>query len=122
MENAEDFAKKLGNPEFRCSNGFIESFKSRRGIVYKSICGESAAVNKDAVSDWIVSAYEPKNTDETGLFFKCEPDKSLHLKGVKCHGGKKSKDRVSLLIGSNMDGSEKLKLQGNQKFSCDIHT
>ena len=41
--------------------------------------------------------------------YKCEPSKSLHLKGDSCHGGKRSKDRITVLFGSNMDGSEKLK-------------
>lgn len=50
------------------------------------------------------------NADETGLFFKCLPDNTLTFKNQKCHGGKHSKQRVTLMIAANMDGSEKLKL------------
>ena len=32
------------------------------------------------------------NAEETGLFYKLMPNKTLQLKGEKCHGGKKSKD------------------------------
>lgn len=37
------------------------------------------------------------------------PEKTLQLKGEKCSGGKRSKDRLTLLVASNMDGSEKIK-------------
>ena len=47
--------------------------------------------------------------DETGLFFKCLPDHSRCFKDEKCHGGKNSKDRVTILLTANMDGSKKLK-------------
>lgn len=50
------------------------------------------------------------NADETGLFFKCLPDKTLTFKNEKCHGGKHSKERVTLLLAANMDGSEKLRI------------
>ena len=119
MRKSEDFAKELGYSDFTCSNGFIDRFKKRRDIVFKSICGESNSVSDDTVENWvknslpkIVSGYAAKdifNSDETGLFFKCEPSKSMHLKGDQCHGGKRSKERITVLLGCNQDGSEKLK-------------
>ena len=50
------------------------------------------------------------NVDETGLFFKLLPDKTLTFKNEPCHSGKHSKDRITVLVGSNSDGSEKLPL------------
>ncbi len=50
------------------------------------------------------------NGDEFGLFWRILPDKSYTLKGKKFKTGKKSKERISVLVGSNMTGSEKLKL------------
>lgn len=50
------------------------------------------------------------NVDETGLFFKCTPDKTFAFKGEKCSAGKHSKERITVLVGANMDGSEKLPL------------
>jgi len=81
---AEQIANYLGYNDFRCSNGFIENFKSRRG---KTVCCESTAVNKETANNWIenklpnlISNYDPQkkvcNADETGLFSKCEPDKT----------------------------------------------
>jgi hypothetical protein len=48
------------------------------------------------------------NADETGLFFRCLPAKTLALKGEACSGEKKSKERLSVLLGANADGSDKL--------------
>ena len=48
------------------------------------------------------------NADETGLFFKCLPSKTLHPKGEKCHNGEKSKERVTILFTCSQIG-EKLR-------------
>jgi hypothetical protein len=45
------------------------------------------------------------------------PNKALQLKGEQCHGGKKSKVRLTVLATSNMDGSEKNLTFGNLKIS-----
>lgn len=50
------------------------------------------------------------NADETGLFVKCLPNKTLAFRNETCHGGKSSKERITVLVGSNMKGNEKLKL------------
>ncbi|GBL87492.1 hypothetical protein AVEN_118415-1 [Araneus ventricosus] len=50
------------------------------------------------------------NADETGLFYKLTPNKTLNFKGEKCVGGKLSKVRITILVCSNMNGSEKKKL------------
>ena len=41
----------------------------------------------------------------------------LSLKGEKCSGGKRSKDRITVLVCSNMSGSEKLPLLVIGKFA-----
>lgn len=50
------------------------------------------------------------NADETVLFYKCDPAKSIHLKGEQCKG------RISVLVRANMDGSENLKCLVIGKF------
>lgn len=94
--------------------------KFRYGICQKKACGESADVNEEDCNDWkinvlpkLLEKYEKHNVfnaDETGLFFRCLPDKTLTFKKEKCHGGKHSKERVTCLFAANMDGSEKLKI------------
>ena len=46
------------------------------------------------------------NMDETGLFWKLQPDRSLATQQTS--GGKKSKDRITIALTCNADGSEKL--------------
>ncbi|XP_064417988.1 tigger transposable element-derived protein 4-like [Latimeria chalumnae] len=116
---ANELAKKLGHADFSASQSWVERFKHRRGIVCRTVCGESESVNSNVLDDYVTKlpslliGYQPRdifNIDETGLFYKLLPNKTLALKGEECHGGKHSKERITLLVGSNMDGSEKLKL------------
>lgn len=50
------------------------------------------------------------NTDEAGLFYNLQPEKSLPFKGKACQGGQKRKQRVTVSLGSNSDGLEKVQL------------
>ena len=36
------------------------------------------------------------------------PDKTFEFKDVKCHGGKQSKDRLTVHVCANMSGTDKL--------------
>lgn len=41
----------------------------------------------------ILQAYSPDNiynADETGIFYKMLPDKTMEFKDANCHGGKKN--------------------------------
>ena len=115
---AEDFAALL-QVDFKITNGWLHRFKKRHDIVCNFLCGESEVVNEDIVKKWqeielpkLIENYDSKNifnADESGLFFKARPNKSLAFKGEKCHDGKKSKDRITVLFCCNMDGGEKLR-------------
>ena len=117
IAKAENFAKQLGKPNWTCSAGWLDRFKKRYGITYHSLSGESSSVDKDLPQTWITEKLQPIlkrfeakdvfNADETGLFWKLLPSKTMAFKGDKCHGGKKSKERVTVMVCSNMDGSEK---------------
>ena len=67
----------------------------------------------------ILQQYAPRdiyNMDETGLFFRMTPDRTLTFKGDACHGGKKSKERITVAVCANMDGSDKMQLLVIGKF------
>src|ERR1044072_1514935 len=101
-EKSLEYAKYLGHPEFQASTGWLDKFKKRHGIIQKVISGESADVSETDCNRWretvlknILDIYDPKdifNADETGLFFKCLPNKTLSFRGDKCFGGKNSKE------------------------------
>ncbi|GFS13030.1 tigger transposable element-derived protein 6 [Elysia marginata] len=44
--------------------------------------------------------------DESGLFFKTSADKSFYIKGEKCGGGKKSKERITISLCANLLGEK----------------
>jgi hypothetical protein len=119
-EQAEKFAKEMGIQSFQASVGWLDKFKARNGIVQKVMSGESASVPEVDYEDYcrnvlpsLLAGYNPNdifNADETGLFFKCLPEKTLAFKSENCHGGKRSKVRITVMVGANMTGTEKLKL------------
>lgn len=118
-EKAQELASKLHIDNFSGSNGWLEGFKKRNDIAFKNVCGESNSVDNDECNEWIKNLpallhdYSPDdvfNADEAGLFYKCLPDKTFTFKGQSCHGGKLSKDRVTVLVSANMSGTEKLPL------------
>ena len=117
---AQQFAEACGyeNPKTLDTN-WIDRWKFRNEIVCKKLHGEAESVNQQAVDNWqnsrlleILKEFEPENifnTDETGLFFKCLPDRTHVLKHENCAGGKMSKERLTVLVSASMMG-EKLPL------------
>lgn len=113
-------ALRMGLVDFTASDGWIDKFKKRHGLVFKTVSGESAGVNTDVTKSWqetrlqeILRDYQPAdiyNADECGLVFKCLPNKTLWPRNRKCAGGKASKERLTVLVCTNMDGSHKLPL------------
>ena len=81
--------------------------------LFLRLCGEANDVDMQTIVDWkgkiehLVAGYEPRNVyngDETCLFFRVLPSKTLTLGCDKCTGGKLSKERLTLFICSNMTG------------------
>lgn len=115
---ARELAEKLKMNYFSVTNGWLEKFKRRHGVQYRQIFGESAKVSDASIKEWrlmflpsLIAEYVPRdifNTNQCALFFKLMPNKSFILKGEKYHGEKLSKDRITVLLATNADGSKKL--------------
>jgi hypothetical protein len=58
------------------------------------------------------------NANETELFFRFTPEKTLKSEIEKCVCGKLMKDHVIVLVSANVDGTEKRKLlvSGKSKY------
>lgn len=85
------------------------------GSTCKSIVGEAASFDEDGLQLWMVKhrsrileTYTERDIfNETGLFFQLVPAKTLAEKTEECVGGKNSKNRITVLVCANMDGSDK---------------
>ncbi|KAH7947438.1 hypothetical protein HPB52_011951 [Rhipicephalus sanguineus] len=51
-EKLMEIADRLGIIDFAVSNGWIDRFRRRHGIAYKTVGGEAASVNVETVDDW----------------------------------------------------------------------
>ena len=119
ITKTKSLAQSLGDESFVPTTGFIDRWKTRHGICQKSIAGEAGSVSEESVKPWLethlpelLAQFKPEdiyNADETGLFYKLQLDKSLNFEGEKCTGGKKAKERLTVLVCGSMAG-EKLPL------------
>ena len=77
--------------------------------------GEAAQVSPMTIDDRkqripsIADGFKPDdihNCDETGLFYRELPDKTLAIKGQECREGKRSKEHVTALLCCNATGTD----------------
>jgi hypothetical protein len=116
-ETAKEIAKDMRVEGFSASDGWLQKLRQRHDISYGSVVGESAGVDQNVVNDWlsnrlpeIIKDFDPKNVwnaDETGLFWRLQPNKTMRFRGETCSSGKLSKERITVLLCVNADGSEK---------------
>lgn len=110
-------ARRLNNVNFKGSNGWLQKFKKRHQLKSYSYSGETGDVDIDELKSkcadikTILSKFEKSeiyNLDETGLFYKISPNKTISDGPVK--GRKREMDRISLILCCNSDGTDKIKL------------
>ena len=115
QEEELQIALKLNVTGFTASNGWLEKWKTRRNVKQFSVAGEDGEVNAETLESRaerlpeIVKGYELKdiwNADETGLFWRALPDKSLSVKKGRWKGGKYVKQRITVLLIVNALGEK----------------
>ena len=109
QEKARQVAEQLAytSETFKASNGWLEKFRNRHVISFRTINGESASVDNSTIEEWknrlsiVIDGFNPNdifNADETGRFYRAIPDRSLVLSKEECKGGKKSKETLTVLL------------------------
>lgn len=117
-KNAQKIAETENILDFKYSSGWLYKFKKRNKIKHFTLSGESFTVeNQEDVIQKFKSLVDEKikeygaenifNGDETGIFYRQMPIKSLLTQTRK--GAKNFKDRVSIYLCVNMTGTEKQK-------------
>ena len=116
---ATELAKELGH-DFEPTDGWLNRFKSRHGLKFKKEHGEQQATDTNASEEFrnnilpgLLQQYAKHdifNVDETGIYFRGLPDRGYSFKNETLKGGKKAKDRITVLVCANMSGTEKEKL------------
>ena len=104
--------------DFKYSNGWLEKFKKRFGISIKTLAGEAGSVDLELFERErmrlikILDKYEAKNRfnmDETALYYKLPPNKTLGTNERSNSGKKQSKDRLTIGLCCNQTGDEYIK-------------
>ena len=115
LTKAADFAQRLNITDFKGSHGWLDRFKKRYNVQQYTRCGEgnSAPLTDldqhrrelhDVLARWdLENIY---NCDETALYWKLEPSKTLARHPIA--GTKKPKDRVTIMLACNATGTSKL--------------
>ena len=122
LEKAKEFHSLLygdsGQP-FNASSGFQWRFCKRHGIKSLAISGEKLSSNTFAAEKFVqefpdsIEGYsldQVFNCDESGLYFRMLPGRTLTTTHAPPSGTKKAKERVTISACSNATGSIKLPL------------
>ena len=92
--------------DFSASNGWLQAWQSG-SVKWAALCGEAADVPEDVVADWairlpdLLSGYAPAdvfNADETGLYYRALPSRSMAVRSDPGKGIKTVKERVTVLL------------------------
>jgi DDE superfamily endonuclease len=116
-------AKAFEITDFSASSGWLANFKKRNLLKSFKKRGEAGSAPIDEIPKFqqelqeILKEYELKNIfncDETALYYRLEPNKSLAHFAIS--GNKRPKERISIMLTCNAIGNEKLPLLVIHKY------
>ena len=118
LEKAKQFGQKMNiqDHNFTYSSCWLGRFKARYNISLRNKEGESESADLTLINSELprlkekIKKYDLNdvfNFDETALFYRLEPDKTLASRRVQ--GKKKNKERITIGLCTNATGKTKLK-------------
>ncbi|CAB5373885.1 unnamed protein product [Rhizophagus irregularis] len=112
-----EFAKMFNmDDKLKCANGWVYRFKKRNGIHKIKLSGEANSAPIESLPEErarlraLLAKYDKEdiyNADETGLFFRIEPNQTLGTSPTS--GYKMDKNRISILFCTNATGNHKFR-------------
>ncbi|XP_053402914.1 tigger transposable element-derived protein 6-like [Mercenaria mercenaria] len=124
QEKARRFALELGYSDLKAADGWLRKWTGRYSVKKFEISGESAGVRIEDVGGFkariqeFIGDYDMKDEfscDETGLYYRALPDKTLSVRGSSTKGTKVSKERITVMFTCSTVG-EKLEPLVIRKF------
>jgi len=112
---AQNTASMMGITDFSISNGWLEKFKKRNDIksqIRLGEAGEAAGLDFDSMRtelQSILANWDENNIfncDETALFWKLEPKRTMVKGGGRQARKKKPKDRVTVMLATSVNGEK----------------
>ena len=123
ITKAKTLKEEMGiNSQISFSSGWLTSFKERHGIRQLSVSGEKLSADiehgnkycetfENLVCEYGLTSDCIYNADETGLYWRCLPKKTLAGQNeTSAPGFKLHKERLTVLTCANASGGHKLKL------------
>lgn len=117
---AKKLSEQMGHENFCASDGWLFRFRTRFGLKNTRMCGEASSAPADEVipfrqkllkimDDEALLYSQLYNFDETGLVWRALPTNTQASKAIgDVRGRKLDKQRISVLVGANADGSHRL--------------
>ncbi|KAG0427022.1 hypothetical protein HPB47_025904 [Ixodes persulcatus] len=84
------------------------TYRPPKDLKTKTVCGEKADMDRAACEDWLSRELKDRlasyslddmfNADETAIYYKLLSNKTITFQGDDCAGGKRSKERLTVMI------------------------
>ncbi|KAJ8869810.1 hypothetical protein PR048_028819 [Dryococelus australis] len=126
MSRCKEILANATNTSSDRKNKKTGRYEDTENPLVEAVSGELESVQHESVDAWKLlllnlSEYPPSdvhNVDEFRLFFNLLPDRTLAFKGETCHEGKQSKERLTVLAGTNMDAASWECLESQTISNC----
>jgi hypothetical protein len=116
IKKSKDYALKKGFNNFKGSSGWYNKLSQKFELKNKKIFGESSSADKNAAENFINDFkitrknYQSENIfnlDESGLYYKMLPDRTVLYKKVEEKGKKINKERLTILFAVSLAGEKR---------------
>ena len=99
-KQATIFSELLNIKDFKSSSGWLDGWKKRNNISFKAVVGEGGLVDPKVIENYrnvvlpsLLKGFDSRdvfNADETALFYKAMPNKTMYYKNMPANSTKRN--------------------------------